>query len=49
MFVVGKKFVVDLEDETVLSRGLRVVLAVGFNDGGTVFKPFKPTDEVTVS
>ena len=39
-------FVVDLEDETVLSRGLRVVLAVGFNDGGTVFKPI---DEVTVS
>ena len=28
MFVVGKMFVVDLEDETVLSRGLMVVIAV---------------------
>ena len=27
-FVVGKMFVVDLEDETVLSRGLMVVRAV---------------------
>lgn len=49
MFVVDKMFVVDLEDETVLSRGLMVVLAVRFNDGGTVFVPSKPTDEVTVS
>ena len=48
MFVVGKT-PDDHRDETMVLRGLMVVLTVTFNTGGTVFVPSKPTDEVTVS